>query len=134
MPSSSRGLCAVAIIGLVVAHLAAIDVRAQGSPIPSGDDPVLVENGTVTIRRSDFQRELERLPPEIRPGFSNSEKRINDLLRRLDEGGRQCWVQARHLAADFLLKCLQLVDSRDGIALLDRMQRGRKGGDEGSGG
>jgi len=83
MPSSSRGLCAVAIIGLVVAHLAAIDVRAQGSPIPSGDDPVLVENSTVTIRRSDFQRELERLPPDIRPGFSNSEKRINDLLRRM---------------------------------------------------
>ena len=83
MPSSSRGLCAVAIIGLVVAHLAAIDVRAQGSPNPSGDDPVLVENSTVTIRRSDFQRELERLPPDIRPGFSNSEKRINDLLRRM---------------------------------------------------
>ena len=83
MPSSSRHLCAVAIIGLVVGHLVAVDARAQGSPIPSGDDPVLVENGTVTIRRSDFQRELERLPPEIRPGFSNSEKRVNDLLRRM---------------------------------------------------
>ena len=47
------------------------------------DDPVLVENSTVTIRRSDYQRELERLPPEVRPGFSNSEKRINDLLRRM---------------------------------------------------
>ena len=47
------------------------------------DDPVLVENSTVTIRRSDYQRELERLPPEVRPGFSNSEKRVNDLLRRM---------------------------------------------------
>ena len=47
------------------------------------DDPVLVENSTVTIRRSDYQRELERLPPEVRPGFSNSEKRINDLIRRI---------------------------------------------------
>ena len=47
------------------------------------DDPVLVENSTVTIRRSDYQRELERLPPEVRPGFANSEKRVNELLRRM---------------------------------------------------
>jgi len=73
MPSTFRNLRAVAIIGLVVGHLAAVDVRAQGAPIASGEDPVLVENGTVTIRRSDYQRELERLPPEVRPGFLNSE-------------------------------------------------------------
>jgi peptidyl-prolyl cis-trans isomerase C len=83
MPSSARHLCAVAVIGLIAAYLAAVDVRAQGSPIPPGDDPVLVENSTVTIRRSDYQRELERLPPDVRPGFSNSEKRVNDLLRRM---------------------------------------------------
>lgn len=83
MPSIFRNLHAVAIIGLVVGHLAAVDVRAQGAPIASGEDPVLVENNTVTIRRSDYQRELERLPPEVRPGFSNSEKRVNDLIRRM---------------------------------------------------
>jgi len=83
MSSTSRNLRAVAIIGLAIAHLATVDVSAQGSPIPSGDDPVLVENSAVTIRRSDYQRELERLPPEVRPGFSNSEKRVNDLIRRM---------------------------------------------------
>jgi peptidyl-prolyl cis-trans isomerase C len=83
MPSTFRNLRAVAIICLAGAHLATVDVSAQGSPIPSGEDPVLVENSTVTIRRSDYQRELERLPPEVRPGFANSEKRINDLLRRM---------------------------------------------------
>ena len=42
----------------------------------SGDDPVLVENSLVTIRKSDFDGEVDRLPAEIRPGFANSEKRV----------------------------------------------------------
>jgi peptidyl-prolyl cis-trans isomerase C len=46
-------------------------------------DPVLVENGTVTIRRSDYEAELARLPPDLRVGFGNNEKRVHDLLRRM---------------------------------------------------
>lgn len=49
----------------------------------SGDDPVLVENSLVTIRKSDFDGEVDRLPAEIRPGFANSEKRVHELLRRM---------------------------------------------------
>ena len=82
MPLSSRSLCAAAIIGLVVAHLATLTF-ARKVRDSFRRRPVLVENSTVTIRRSDYQLELERLPPEIRPGFSNSEKRVNDLLRRM---------------------------------------------------
>lgn len=55
-----------------------VPALAQGSA-----DPVLVENSVVTIRKSDYLLELERLPADIRPGFANSERRINDLLRRM---------------------------------------------------
>ena len=46
-------------------------------------DPVLVENATVKIRKSDYELELQRLPADIRPGFANNERRVNDLLRRM---------------------------------------------------
>lgn len=56
---------------------------AQVAQSPASDDPVLVETATVTIRRSDYLREVDRLPPDIRAGFANSEKRVNDLIRRI---------------------------------------------------
>jgi len=46
-------------------------------------DPVLIENSVVQIRKSDYELELERLPAEVRPGFANSERRVNDLLRKM---------------------------------------------------
>jgi peptidyl-prolyl cis-trans isomerase C len=49
----------------------------------SASDPILVENSVAAIRRSDYEAEVNRLPPDIRPGFANSERRVNDLLRRM---------------------------------------------------
>jgi len=69
--------------GVALVTAFALLLPGEARPQVVTDDPVLVENSTVTIRRSDYQRELERLPPEVRPGFSNSEKRINELLRRM---------------------------------------------------
>ena len=71
----AAGVALVTALALVLPD----EARSQAAT----DDPVLVENSTVTIRRSDYQRELERLPPEVRPGFANSEKRVNELLRRM---------------------------------------------------
>ena len=68
--------------GLRVAAIAALASSLAAAQSPASD-PVLVENSTVQIRKSDYENELERLPPEIRPGFANSERRINDLLRRV---------------------------------------------------
>jgi peptidyl-prolyl cis-trans isomerase C len=68
--------------GLPIAVLAAVlplAVLAQSS----ADDPVLVENSAISIRKSDYEAELERLPPDLRPGFANNERRVNDLLRRM---------------------------------------------------
>jgi len=49
----------------------------------SADDPVLVENGPVKVYRSDYEAELMKVPPDIRAGFGNNQRRISDLLTRL---------------------------------------------------
>jgi parvulin-like peptidyl-prolyl isomerase len=63
--------------------LAAAFVAATASAQVGPDDPVLVENGTAKVYRSDYEAELLKLPAEIRSGFANSQKRIGDLLTRL---------------------------------------------------
>jgi parvulin-like peptidyl-prolyl isomerase len=63
----------------LVLAFAASSASAQTGP----DDPVLVENQTVKVYRSDYEAELMKLPAEIRSGFANSQKRIGDLLTRL---------------------------------------------------
>jgi peptidyl-prolyl cis-trans isomerase C len=49
----------------------------------SATDPVLVENGQVKLYRSEYEAELLKLPPDIRPGFANNARRVGDLLTRL---------------------------------------------------
>lgn len=78
----------MANLSLLYAALAAVLIPLFPAPSgaqPAGGaaDPVLVENATVKIRKSDYELELQRLPPDIRPGFANSERRVNDLLRRM---------------------------------------------------
>jgi len=63
----------------LVLAFAALGASAQVGP----DDPVLVENATAKVYRSDYEAELLKLPAEIRPGFANNQKRIGDLLTRL---------------------------------------------------
>jgi len=62
-----------------LALLIAAPAFAQLSP----DDPVLVENGPVKVYRSDYEAELQKLPPDVRPGFANNQRRISELLTRL---------------------------------------------------
>ena len=79
MPTVSRLSSAVSLgAALVWMPLAHAQTTAPGT-----SDPVLVENSTVKIRKSDYELELTRLPADIRPGFANSERRVNDLLRRM---------------------------------------------------
>ncbi|HVE51607.1 MAG TPA: peptidylprolyl isomerase [Casimicrobiaceae bacterium] len=66
--------------GALIAILAAGVACAQS---PASADPVLVENASVSVRKSDFDLELERLPADIRPGFATNERRVNELLRRM---------------------------------------------------
>lgn len=54
-----------------------------GAQTPAAADPILIENTIAQVRRSDYEMELLRLPPDIRAGFANNERRVNDLVRRL---------------------------------------------------
>jgi peptidyl-prolyl cis-trans isomerase C len=82
-------LCLTLLVALAAAPSALAQSLAPAAPAPqpgppgAANDPILVQNALVTIRKSDYELELERLPPDIRPGFANSERRVNDLLRRM---------------------------------------------------
>ncbi len=49
----------------------------------AGPDTVLASNAYAKVTRADYDAELLKLAPDLRPGFANSEKRINDLLLRM---------------------------------------------------
>lgn len=66
----------------LVAAAAAAPAASQTPPSPASD-PVLAENSVAQVRKSDYDTELLRMPPDIRAGFPNSERRVNDLVRRL---------------------------------------------------
>lgn len=46
-------------------------------------DTVLLSNSYTKVTRADFDAELLRLPPDMREGFANDPRRVNDLLNRL---------------------------------------------------
>lgn len=56
-------------------------IPASGAALPP--DAVLAERGAAKITRADYELELTRLPPDLRPGFATSEKRVADLLTRM---------------------------------------------------
>lgn len=59
-------------------------VPATTTPAAAAEpDPILVSNSTTQIRASDYDLELHRLPPDMRAGFANNKKRIQDLLARM---------------------------------------------------
>jgi peptidyl-prolyl cis-trans isomerase C len=70
-----------AISGAVVALTMLLVAPAYGQA--GGADTVLVELGGVRLMKSEYDAELLRLPPSVRPGFANSAQRVNDLLSRL---------------------------------------------------
>ena len=87
LPLRLIGVAALVIAGVpcALAQLPASPAVPAPAPVSAGtaSDPILVQNALVAIRKSDYELELERLPPDIRPGFANSERRVNDLLRRM---------------------------------------------------
>lgn len=65
----------------VPAGTAAATGAAALAPMPP--DAVLADNGVVSVTRADFDRELERLAPELRSGFATTERRVADLVSRM---------------------------------------------------
>ena len=63
----------------VILLSAGAQCRAQSGP----SDPVLVQNDGVKLYRSEYEAELLKLPADVRLGFADSPRRVNDLLTRL---------------------------------------------------
>lgn len=53
------------------------------SPVFAAEDPVLLSNGSLEVRRSDYEAELLRLSPDLRASFPTSPARVYELLERL---------------------------------------------------
>jgi peptidyl-prolyl cis-trans isomerase C len=82
------------------AFAASAHSQTPRSPAPSlSPDAVLVSAPGARITKSDYDNELLRLPPDLRPGFANNARRIDDLLQRMIVT-RVLAVQARDLKID----------------------------------
>jgi peptidyl-prolyl cis-trans isomerase C len=46
-------------------------------------DTVLVSNSLAKVTKADYDAELLKLPPDLRAGFSNNPRRVNELLQRM---------------------------------------------------
>ena len=68
---------------LVLASVVLCVAPALARSQDTSADPVLVETATIKLYRSEYEAELKKLPPDIRPGFADNPRRVTDLLNRL---------------------------------------------------
>lgn len=67
--------------GIVI--LATLLCRPQIAYAQAAGDTVLMSNSVARVTRAEYDVELQRLPAELRPGFANNARRVNDLLVRM---------------------------------------------------
>ena len=74
-----------AALGAALALATAVGAPAAQTPAPAPADAavVLIESPSAVLRRSDYELELLRLPPDARASFPVSQKRIEDVVARL---------------------------------------------------
>lgn len=77
LPALLRRLAAV---GAALLFVVASSAPAADSVVV---DPILVQRGNVTIRKSDFDAEMLRIPEKDRAPFLASAKRVRELLERM---------------------------------------------------
>ena len=63
--------------------LCACIVAAASAAENRSDDQVVAQNSSTTIMRTEFEAELQRIPPEMRAEFVASNKRVGDLLLQM---------------------------------------------------
>jgi peptidyl-prolyl cis-trans isomerase C len=72
---------------LLIPMLVALGIAAAGMGAATAQtDPVntvLISNSLATVTRGEYDAELQKLPIDIRAGFANSGRRVNDLLIRM---------------------------------------------------
>jgi len=70
-------------LALALAFLPVATPPAHAQYAAQAPDAILISNSLASVTRLEYDSELTKLPPDIRDGFSNSPKRVNDLLVRL---------------------------------------------------
>lgn len=67
--------------------LVALAIATAGSGVASAQtapaDTVLISNSVAAITRAEYDAELQKLPIDLRAGFANNPRRVNDLLARM---------------------------------------------------
>jgi peptidyl-prolyl cis-trans isomerase C len=67
------------LLALMIALVPFRIASAQSAAV----ETVLISNSVASVTRSDYDIELLKLPPDLRVGFANNAKRVNDLLVRM---------------------------------------------------
>ena len=75
----ARALVALMVMGTAAGARA--QAQAQSPALPA--DTVLAANALAKVTRAEYEAELLKLPVDLRPGFANSARRVNDLLLRM---------------------------------------------------
>jgi peptidyl-prolyl cis-trans isomerase C len=68
---------------LRLAAAACIALAGAASAQTGADDTVLISNSLAKVTRAEYDAELLRLPADMRAGFPNNPRRVNDLLARM---------------------------------------------------
>jgi len=67
------------LVALAIAIAGPGAASAQTAPA----DTVLISNSVASVTRAEYDAELLKLPIEVRAGFANSARRVNDVLARM---------------------------------------------------
>jgi|KBSSwiStaDraftv2_1062776.scaffolds.fasta_scaffold08170_3 peptidyl-prolyl cis-trans isomerase C len=70
-------------LSMLVALAIAIAGPGAASAQTAPADTVLISNSVASVTRSEYDAELLKLPIEVRAGFANSARRVNDVLARM---------------------------------------------------
>jgi peptidyl-prolyl cis-trans isomerase C len=89
------------VFALTFAPLLPARAQLPGAPAPRAlpAETILVALPGASITKQDFDNEMLKLPAELRPGFVNNPRRIDDLLQRMATQ-RMLAGQARALKID----------------------------------
>ena len=108
---------------LACAALAFVAVAAAAGP--GSPETVLMANSLAKVTQAEYDVELQRLPIDIRAGFANNSRRVNDLLVRMLVQ-KSLAVQARNAKLDAtpanLLRMQMETDRLLGQFYIDRIE------------
>lgn len=73
----------VALVALVLSSVGFGPREAHAQYVAQAPDTVLISNSLASVTRREYDGELLKLPADMREGFANNPKRVNDLLVRM---------------------------------------------------